>query len=176
MISSIILGGGCFWCIEATFQMFEGIKKITSGYAGGDRENPRYETVCTGNTGHAEVIELQYESDEIKLEKILAVFFTSHDPTTQNRQGNDVGSQYRSIILYTTDEQKKEIDKFINQLTADKIFPNPIVTEVKKLEKFYEAENYHQNYYRNNIDKPYCQVVINPKLNKIREIYRSAIL
>ena len=169
MLQSIVFGGGCFWCLEAVFQMLRGVEKVTSGYAGGEATNPTYEAVSGQITGHAEVVEVKYRPSEISLEVLLAVFFTTHDPTTLNRQGNDMGTQYRSAIYFITSEQKEMIEKFMAGLVTDKTFVKPIVTEVKPLEKFYPAENYHQNYYRNNQDQPYCQAVINPKISKLRQ-------
>ena len=164
-MNTLILGGGCFWCTEAAFQMLK--IKVTPGYAGGNTKNPTYDEVCYKNTGHAEVIKVEY-SKPITIEKILDIFFKVHDPTLLNRQGNDVGSKYRSIIFYTTEEQKKKIDIFIKSLQNN--FEKPIVTEVKKLDKFYPAENYHKNYYKNNPLQPYCMFVIRPKINKLKKI------
>lgn len=171
MSQIIIFGGGCFWCTEAVFQMLKGIKSVTSGYTGGNLPNPSYEDVCTGVTGHVEAIKIEFDPKIIKLSDLLAVFFTNHDPTTLNRQGNDVGTQYRSAIFYTSQEQKGEIEKFIQKLTQDKVFKDPIVTEMKPTGEFYEAEEYHKNYYLNNESKPYCQIVINPKIAKLRKQY-----
>lgn len=167
-IKTIVLGGGCFWCTEAVFKLLKGIVSIKSGYAGGTKENPTYEEVCSGTTGHAEVVEIKYDPEIISLEKILTVFFASHDPLTVNRQGNDVGEQYRSIILYTTEEQKVAAQNFIDELNKSSKEGFPITTEVKPLEKFYEAEKYHQDYYKNHPEIAYCQVVINPKLEKVK--------
>jgi peptide-methionine (S)-S-oxide reductase len=173
---SIIFGGGCFWCTEAVFQMLKGIVSVTSGYTGGTTQNPTYEEVCSGTTGHVEAIKVEFDSDIIKLDDLLAVFFTTHDPTTLNRQGNDAGEQYRSAIFYTTPEQKNIIDQFIQKLVDDQVFKDPIVTEVKPASEFYEAEEYHKNYYRNNESKPYCQVVISPKIAKLRKQYSHLLL
>lgn len=167
MTKKIVLGGGCFWCIEAVFQKIKGITKVESGYAGGSVAAPTYEQVCTGRTGHAEVVLLEYDEGEISLEKILEVFFAVHDPTTLNRQGNDVGEQYRSMILWTEPKQEQVIKTYMDQIRKD--FPGAIVTEVKKLAQFYPAENYHQNYYRNNKNQPYCRLVIDPKINKVEK-------
>lgn len=171
LIETIIFGGGCFWCLEAIFQMLRGVESVSSGYTGGTHATASYEEVSSGATGHAESIEVKYDPTVIKLEDLLAVFFTSHDPTSLNRQGNDVGSQYRSAIFFTTPEQKEIIDNFIVELTTSQTFIKPIVTEVSKLETFFPAEEYHQNYYRDNADQPYCQAVINPKIAKLREKY-----
>lgn len=171
MTESIIFGGGCFWCMEAVFQMLEGVTGVASGYTGGTIPNPTYEQVCTGRTGHAEAIKIDFDPMKIKLTDLLAVYFTSHDPTTLNRQGNDVGTQYRSSIFYATSEQLEITKKFIAELEADKTFSSPIVTTLEPLTVFYLAEKYHQNYYRNNESQPYCQVVINPKIAKLRQKY-----
>ena len=149
--------------------MLKGVKDVSSGYAGGSKDNPTYAEVCTGETGHAEVIKIDYDSKLIKLEDLLTVFFASHDPTTLNRQGNDIGTQYRSIILYESEEQKRAIDKFIGDLG------DGIVTEVKPLDKFYPAEDYHKDYYKNNKTAPYCQVVINPKLEKVQKRFSQLL-
>lgn len=161
---SIVLGGGCFWCTEVFFLRIKGVGSVESGYAGGTTSNPTYEEVCSGKTGHAEVIKIEFNPSVISLEKILEVFLKIHDPTTLNQQGADMGTQYRSIILYNSDEQKN-----IAKAAIAKIAPNfikPIVTEIKKLEIFYKAENYHQDYFSKNKEVPYCQVVILPKLKK----------
>jgi peptide-methionine (S)-S-oxide reductase len=162
----IVLGGGCFWCTEAVFSMIAGVVKVTSGYAGGPEENPTYEEVCTGETGHAEVVEIEYDPGKVKLEKILEIFFETHDPTSLDRQGNDTGTQYRSIILYTTEEQREGIEEFIRKIQGR--YNGRIVTEVKKLQSFYPAEPYHQRYFEKNPDKAYCMVVISPKVEKVK--------
>jgi peptide-methionine (S)-S-oxide reductase len=166
---TIALGGGCFWCTEAVFSMFVGVLATTPGYAGGNTKNPTYEEVCTGDTGHAEVLEIEYDPSKIELEKLLDVFFSMHDPTTPNRQGADIGTQYRSIILYVSDEQKARVEKFMQQIKAS--FGRPVVTEVKRLGKFYPAEGYHQKYYEKNPAAGYCSAVIAPKIKKIKEKY-----
>jgi peptide-methionine (S)-S-oxide reductase len=171
----IVFGGGCFWCTEAVVERLKGVVSVDSGYAGGDVEDPTYEQVSSGRTGHAEVIRIEYDPAVLTLHDLLSVFFTTHDPTTLNQQGADMGTQYRSIILYTTEEQRQECEKFIKDLEVSKTFSQPIVTEVKPLEKFYEAEEYHKRYYDNNADKPYCQVVINPKLAKLRQKYSKLL-
>jgi len=159
-------GGGCFWCTEVIFQHLEGVTRILPGYMGGHTENPTYKEVCTGETGHAEVIHIDYDPEKISYKKLLGVFFKTHDPTTLNRQGNDVGTQYRSVVFYHDPEQKFEIETFINKLTEEQIYDNPIVTEVVPAQTFYEAEDYHHDYFNNNQDNPYCSAVIQPKLQK----------
>ncbi len=168
MTNTITLGMGCFWCTEAIYQQLKGITKVTSGYAGGQKVNPTYEQVCTGETGHAEVSQIEFNPEEISLENILYVFWRMHDPTTRNRQGADVGSQYRSIILYSSDEQKQIAEK--SKKEAQSLYPDPIVTEIKPLETFYPAEKYHQNYYKDNREYPYCRYVIDPKIEKLKKI------
>lgn len=169
---TIIFGGGCFWCTEAVFRLFDGVVDTCPGYAGGKTKDPSYEQVCMGDTGHAEVLKVEYNPKKIPLDKLLDVFFTMHDPTQLNRQGADVGTQYRSIILYTSDKQKEAAQKFIRKIKKD--FGNPIVTEVKKLDKFYQAEEYHKKYFENNPGKGYCSVVIGPKIQKVKEKYGLA--
>jgi peptide-methionine (S)-S-oxide reductase len=166
-LQSAIFGGGCFWCTEAVFESLRGVTKVRPGYAGGEKPNPTYEAVCSGNTGHAEVIKVDFDPSIISYEDLLTVFFAAHDPTTLNRQGNDVGTQYRSIILTTSEEQKHQALDFIKKLNAN---PNekPAVTEVIPLEEFFEAEAYHHHYFESHPDQAYCQFVINPKLEKVR--------
>lgn len=171
----IILGGGCFWCIEAIFQQLRGVTKVTSGYAGGDMANPNYQQVSTGTTNHAEVVQIEFDPTQILLEDMITVFFTMHNPTTVNQQGNDVGSQYRSIILYTQPEQLPIINAVKEQFTKETIYAKPIVTEVVSLTTFYPAENYHQNYYATNSNEPYCSVVISPKLAKLKAKYAKLL-
>ena len=172
---TIIFGGGCFWCTEAVFQMLKGVISVEPGYAGGDLENPTYEKVSIGGTGHAEVIKIEYHPEIIPLQTLLTVFFATHDPTTPNRQGSDMGEQYRSIILYKNDSQKSIAEKFIRGLNNSNGRGANIVTEVKKLEKFYPSEDYHKNYYENNKMQSYCQVVINPKLKKVQEKFKELL-
>ncbi len=162
-----VLGGGCFWCTEAVFKTLPGIIEVEPGYAGGNTENPTYSQVCSGRTGHAEVTKIVFDSDKLAYRKLLEVFFKVHDPTTLNRQGHDTGTQYRSIILYTSDEQAKEAAEYINTLGKTQVFESPIVTEVKPLVKFWPAEDYHRDYYAKNTGAPYCQAVIRPKLEKL---------
>ena len=166
-------GGGCFWCIEAVVQRLEGVESVVSGYAGGETSNPNYRAICTGTTGHAEVIQVTFDANVISYEDLLTIFMTSHDPTTLNRQGADRGTQYRSIILYHNDKQKATAEKVINGLTG--LYPDPIVTQLVPLEKFYPAEGYHQNYYNNNALAGYCRVVINPKIKKLKEHYADRL-
>ena len=170
-LETIIFGGGCFWCVEAVVERLKGVVSIKSGYAGGRTENPSYEEVSSGSTGHIEVVRVEFDPSVIRLDDLLSVFFSSHDPTTKDRQGNDVGEQYRSVIFYTSDEQKAAVEFFIRELEEDKVYSKPIVTEVKPAGKFYEAEGNHQNYYNGNRDKPYCQLVIDPKISKLRQKY-----
>ncbi len=166
-----VFGGGCFWCTEAVFERLKGVVTVTSGYAGGELENPAYEEVSSGNTGHAEVVKVDYDPSQVTFETLLDVFFSMHDPTTIDQQGADIGSQYRSLILYTSVEQKEQAEKYVEDLEDDQTFGAPIVTEIKPLDKFYAAEEDHQKYYENNPEKSYCQVVINPKIAKLREKY-----
>jgi methionine-S-sulfoxide reductase len=162
---SIVLGGGCFWCIEACFNLVDGVIEVMPGYAGGTSECPDYKSVCGGLTGHAEVVSVDYDPARVSLRELLEVFFASHDPTTRNRQGGDVGSQYRSIILYTTEEQEAEIYRFLEELSKD--YSKPVVTEVKPLEVFHPAEEYHRRYFEKNPDAGYCQAVVAPKVHKV---------
>lgn len=171
MVKTIVFGGGCFWCTEAVMRRLRGVLSVTSGYAGGDTERPTYMRVVEGDTGHAEVIQVEYDSESISLETLLNVFFATHDPTTKNKQGYDVGTQYRSIILYSTDEDRGIIEAYMARLEEEKTFPNKIVTDVEKLGTFYEAEKYHQRYYENNKDQRYCQFVIDPKIAKLRATF-----
>lgn len=168
MVETIVLGAGCFWCSEAAYLRLKGVISVRSGYAGGGQPSPTYERVCTGSTGHAEVVQVEYDPAIVTTQQLLSVFFTIHDPTTLNRQGADIGTQYRSIILYTTDEQKEIAEKYIAKLSQDKIWKDPIVTEIKKLESFYESEADHYRYYELNKESSYCRIVINPKLEKLR--------
>ena len=161
------LGGGCFWCLEAAFQNLTGVARVVPGYAGGSAPNPSYGQVCSGETGHAEVVQIRFDADSISFSSLLEVFFSIHDPTTLNRQGNDVGSQYRSIILYHDDRQKSEAEKLIAELVAARAWSDPIVTELIPLDAFHEAEREHQGYYLQHQSQPYCQIVISPKLAKL---------
>jgi peptide-methionine (S)-S-oxide reductase len=165
------LAGGCFWCLEAVYNQLKGVISVESGYSGGHIPNPTYQQVCTGGTGHAEVVQITFDPRAISFRDLLEVFFTIHDPTTLNRQGADVGTQYRSAIFYHTPEQKETADEIIKEMTAENVWEAPIVTEVVPFEEFYKAEDYHQEYYRNNPAQPYCQVVIAPKVTKFRQKY-----
>jgi methionine-S-sulfoxide reductase len=166
---TIILGGGCFWCMEGVFQLVKGVEKVVSGYAGGQVLNPTYQQVCSVETGHAEVVQITYNPNIIKLEEILDIFFHLHDPTTLNKQGADVGTQYRSVVYYEDENQLPVIEKVMEESQKD--WYDRIVTQVEKLDIFYPAEDYHQNYFKNNPDQGYCQLVINPKIAKLKQKY-----
>jgi peptide-methionine (S)-S-oxide reductase len=167
------LGGGCFWCLEAVYDDLIGVESVVSGYAGGHVANPTYEQVCAKNTGHAEVVQVAFDPNVITFREILEVFFTIHDPTTLNRQGNDVGPQYRSVIYYHDETQKEIVEAVIAEFNTAQIWPDPIVTEVEPLDVFYVAEDYHQNYFQKNPYQPYCQVVVAPKVAKFRKRFRN---
>ena len=172
-MEKLVVGGGCFWCTEAVFQRLKGVTKVVSGYMGGLFPNPSYREICTGNTGHAEVIEISYDPKEISLEELLLVFFKTHDPTTLNRQGNDVGTQYRSVIFYADEQQRTIAQQLIKQLEDAKVFGAPIVTELSPATEFYTAEEYHQDYFNRNSYQPYCSFVIQPKLNKFMKEFEE---
>ena len=172
-LSKIILGGGCFWCTEGVFQLVRGVEKVVSGYTGGATLNPTYMQVCSGQTGHAEVIEVSFNPEVISLTELLDIFFHLHNPTTLNKQGADAGTQYRSAVYYLDDAQLPIIRQALEAAQAD--FPDKIVTEVTKLNIFYPAENYHQNYFKNHPEQGYCQLVINPKISKLKQKYISKI-
>ena len=174
-MKTAVFGGGCFWCTEAVFQDLRGILSVMPGYAGGTVPNPTYQQVCTETTGHAEVVQLSYDPREVSFAELLGVFFSTHDPTTVDRQGNDVGSQYRSVIFYEDEEQRREAEQMIAQLERESVFGAPIVTQLEPLEAFYEAEGYHRNYFRNNPDQPYCSVIIAPKVAKFRQKYTDKL-
>ena len=163
------LAGGCFWCLEAVYKELRGVEKVVSGYMGGQVPNPSYQLVCTGTTGHAEVVQITYDPEEISFRDLLKVFFTIHDPTTLNRQGGDVGTQYRSAIFYHSPAQQEAADEVVRELTAEGVWDDPIVTEVVPLEQFYPAEEYHQDYFERNPSQPYCQAVVAPKVSKVRK-------
>ena len=166
-----ILGGGCFWCLEAVFDQLAGVQSVESGYAGGRTADPSYEAVCGGETGHAEVVRISFDPAALSFRDLLRVFFSIHDPTTRDRQGNDVGTQYRSVIFCQTPEQRNDAEAVIGELTRDKIWSAPIVTEVADAATFYPAENYHQEYFERNGRQPYCQAVVAPKVTKFRKQY-----
>jgi peptide-methionine (S)-S-oxide reductase len=174
-LETAIFGGGCFWCTEAIFRMLKGVASVAPGYAGGEVVNPTYEQVCGGNTSHAEVIKIDYDPTQVPYTTLLTVFFASHDPTTLNRQGADVGTQYRSIILTTAEAQKKGAENFITELNASSTEGATVVTEVKPLETFYPAEEKHFNYYEQNKNRGYCQLVINPKLEKVQKQFAELL-
>ncbi len=169
------LGGGCFWCIEAVFDELQGVVDVVSGYAGGHKENPTYQEVCTGTTGHAEVVQVTFDPEVISYSDILRVFFAVHDPTTLNRQGNDIGTQYRSVIFYHSENQKREAERIIREIAEAKIYENPIVTEVTEFKNFYPAEDYHQEYFAKNPYQPYCAAVVAPKVAKFRKIFSEML-
>jgi len=168
LLETITLGGGCFWCLEAVFDQLDGIEDVVSGYAGGSMPDPNYQMVCSGNTGHAEVVQLKYNPTQISIEEIFEVFFSIHDPTTLNRQGADIGTQYRSVIFYHNEEQKATARKFISEIDAGKVWHSPLVTQLEPITIFYPAEEYHQNYFEKNPYQGYCRAVIAPKLGKFR--------
>lgn len=172
---SIILANGCFWCTEAIFSRLTGVQTVTPGYIGGDVDNPTYEQVCTGATNHAEALKVVFNPEAISLKEILAVFFTTHDPTTLNRQGNDIGTQYRSEIFYADDSQKQVAEKVLDGLVKGQFFVDPIVTKITQASTFWEAENYHQKYFENNPDKTYCAAVIRPKVEKFESLFKNKI-
>ncbi|MDX1613824.1 MAG: peptide-methionine (S)-S-oxide reductase MsrA [Candidatus Promineifilaceae bacterium] len=165
------LGGGCFWCLEAVYEQLQGVESAVNGYAGGQVANPSYEAVCTGTTGHAEVVQVTFDPEIVSYREILGVFFTIHDPTTLNRQGADVGTQYRSVIFYHDQEQQETAEAVIDELEAQDVWDDPIVTEVTELDEFYRAEEYHQHYYQKNPNQGYCRVVVAPKVAKFRKKY-----
>jgi peptide-methionine (S)-S-oxide reductase len=166
---------GCFWCTEAKFQQIEGVKKVVSGFAGGHVANPSYKLVCTGTTGHAETCNIIYDPTKVSYDELLAAFFVAHDPTQLNRQGNDLGTQYRSAIFYHNAAQKQKAEYYIKTLNAQKVYPNPIVTQINPYTVFYKAEDYHQNYFNQNGDQPYCKYVIQPELEKFRAVFKGKL-
>ena len=171
----ITLGGGCFWCLEAVFGDIRGVETVISGYSGGDTANPTYEEVCSGTTGHAEVVQITFDQKLITFREILEIFFSIHDPTQLNRQGNDFGTQYRSVILYHSNEQKDEVENVIHELEEKAVWPEPIVTEVDKFAEFFPAEEYHQEYFKKNPYQPYCQLIIVPKMIKFRKNFEDKV-
>lgn len=174
-IEQIVLAGGCFWCTEAIFQRIHGVISVVSGYTGGIIKNPAYREICTGRTGHAEAIQISFDPTIVSINTLLDVFFTTHDPTTLNRQGNDIGTQYRSAVFYKGEDQKKIIEDFIQCLTNENVFENTIVTQVEPLKEFFVAESEHQNYFNENGDQPYCRFIIDPKIRKIKDKYSDKL-
>ena len=172
---SVVLGGGCFWCLDAVFTELKGVRSVESGYSGGKIAKPSYEEVCTGTTGHAEVVRVEFDPRIISLHDVLLVFFTVHDPTTLNRQGSDAGTQYRSVIFYQGDEQKAVAQAVLKEISAEKIWKRPLVTQLIPFETFYKAEGYHQGYFESNPDQPYCRIVIEPKVRKFREAFKDRL-
>ena len=169
------LGGGCFWCLEAIYADLIGVEKVESGYSGGKKENPTYQEVSSGNTGHAEVVQITFDPGQITYEELLKIFFTIHDPTTLNRQGADVGPQYRSVIFYHHEAQRASAERIIDEITTEKIWPDPIVTQILPFEEFFIAEDYHQDYFKYNPNQGYCQVVIAPKVTKFHKLYTEKL-
>ena len=174
-LETATFGSGCFWCTEAIFERVKGVSKVVSGYSGGSVDNPTYKEVCNGTTGHAECTQITFDPAVITYDELLEIFWKMHDPTTLNRQGNDVGTQYRSVVFYHNDEQKQKAEYYKKKLTEEKIWDKPIVTEITKLEKFYPAEDYHQEYYDNNPNQGYCTYVITPKVEKLEKIFKDKL-
>jgi len=174
-IDTATFGAGCFWCTEAQFQQLKGVEKVESGFSGGNVPDPTYKQVCTGNTGHAEVCNIYYDPSVISFDELLAAFWTCHDPTTLNRQGNDAGTQYRSVIFYHNEEQRQKAQNYKKMLNDEKAWDKPVVTEVTAFTKFYKAEDYHQNYYNENGEQPYCHFVIGPKVEKFRKVFKDRL-
>jgi methionine-S-sulfoxide reductase len=174
-LETVTLAGGCYWCVEAIYEQLDGVKSAVSGFAGGKMANPTYSDVSNGDTGYAEAVQITYDKTKTNLDEILKIFFTVHDPTTLNRQGADVGTQYRSAIFYKNDTQKKTAQGIITALAKAKVYPNPIVTTLEPLTKFYKAEDYHQDYYQNNKSQPYCEMVIQPKMEKFEKVFKDRL-
>jgi peptide-methionine (S)-S-oxide reductase len=174
-LETATFGNGCFWCTEAVFQQLKGVISVASGYSGGQIENPTYKQVCAGNTGHAECLNIEYDPSIISFDELLEVFWKTHDPTTLNRQGNDVGTQYRSVIFYHNEEQKTTAEKYIAQLNKSGVYAHPIVTTLEPFVKFYIAEDYHQNYFNENGSNPYCQMVVKPKVEKFEKVFKAKL-
>ena len=174
-LETIVVGGGCYWCVEAVYENLQGVKSVASGFAGGKNANPTYKEVCGGDTGHAEVVKIVYDKTVTNLDEIFKVFFTVHDPTTLNRQGGDIGTQYRSSIFYADENQKKAAESIIDQLNTEKVYSNPIVTTLEPLTVFYIAEDYHQDYYNNNKNEGYCKMVIQPKIEKFEKVFKDRL-
>lgn len=169
-------GAGCFWCVEAIFQKVDGVISVESGYSGGHVDNPTYTQVTEGTTGHAEVIQISYDPEKLRYEDLLEIFWKTHDPTTRNRQGNDIGPQYRSVVFYHDDDQKQSAERIRNELGESGAFENPIVTEIQPFTKFFKAEDYHQNYFNLNSNQPYCAYVIQPKMEKFKKVFRDKMV
>lgn len=174
-IETATFAGGCFWCTEALFKRLKGVSSVLPGYAGGHIENPTYEQVCGGNTGHAEAIEIEFDPSQIPFDKLVEIFMRTHNPTTLNQQGNDIGTQYRSAIFYHTEAQRKAAEQVIDRLAESGEFEEPIVTEVTEYDVFYPAENYHRDYYDDNKDAPYCNIIISPKIHKLLKLYSNEV-
>ena len=174
-VQTATVGGGCFWCIESAFNKVEGVIKATSGYAGGHVDNPSYEAVCKGDTGHVEVVKIEFDADQISYREVLEILFALHDPTQVNRQGNDVGPQYRSAVFYHNEEQRAEAQQIIGQMREDNVWPDPIVTEITPLNNYTDAEAYHQDYFTNNPQNQYCAMVVAPKLAKFKKTFASRL-
>jgi len=172
-IETATFGAGCFWCVEAVFQRLNGVQTVKSGYSGGSVKNPSYKEVCQGTTGHAEVTQITYDKTKITYDELLEVFWKTHDPTTLNRQGNDFGTQYRSVIFYHNDEQRKTAEKYKEEINKSGAYPNPVITEIAPYTNFYPAEDYHQNYFNENSSEPYCKYVIQPKVDKFEKIFKN---
>ncbi len=174
-IDTITLGGGCFWCVEAVYEMLDGVIKVESGYSGGTVKNPSYREVCSGLTGHAEVVQITFDNSKTSIDEILKVFFTVHDPTSLNRQGDDIGTQYRSVIFYRNEHQRKIARSIIDDLNDNNVYAKPVVTQLVPFTNFYKAEDYHQDYYNQHKEAPYCRMVIQPKLEKFEKIFKDRL-
>ena len=174
-LETIVIGGGCYWCVEAVYENLMGVKSVVSGFSGGTVNNPTYDEVSSGRTGAAEVVQITYDANSTDLDEIFKVFFTVHDPTTLNRQGADIGTQYRSVIFYKNEKQKLAAQTIINALKKGKVYKSPIVTTLEPFSRFYKAEEYHQNYYENNKNQPYCQMVIQPKIKKFEKVFKDRL-
>lgn len=174
-MESITLGGGCFWCVETIYNMLNGVESAVSGYSGGHTNNPTYKEICTGTTNHAEVVRVTFDPNTVSVSEILEVFFSAHNPTTLNRQGDDIGTQYRSIIFYENEHQEEISREIIEKLTSENIYSEPIVTQIEKFTKFYPAEDYHQGYYSENQQQPYCSMVVTPKVEKFKKVFKDRL-
>jgi methionine-S-sulfoxide reductase len=174
-VDTLTLGGGCFWCVEAVYEMLDGVTKVESGYSGGTVKNPSYREVCIGRTGHAEVAQITFDNSKTSVDEILKVFFTVHDPTSLNKQGADVGPQYRSVIFYRNEQQRKTAKSIIDDLNNEHVYANPVVTQLAPFTSFYKAEDYHQDYYNQNKQEPYCRLVIQPKLEKFEKLFKDRL-